>query len=60
MLITRSDQKLEKSTQDVIKGYATQHSWGQWVEEKKTISCAYPTELRLFNKLVTVFNKNGK
>lgn len=39
---------------------ATQHSWGWQVEKKKTISCFYLTELRLFNKLVTVFNKNGK
>ena len=48
-----------KTVQDVIK------EWGvlppsTGVKKKKTISCLYPTERRLFNKLVAVFNKNGE
>ena len=41
-------------------GYTTQHSWEQRVEKKKTSLCLYPTELRLFPKLVMVLSKTVK
>lgn len=56
MLITRGDQRVEKSAQDVSKNWGEIFSPAQQgtVTGRKTITYVHPTELRLFNKLVSV------
>jgi hypothetical protein len=61
-----NDLKVMKSAWDVVKGTATQLGRGIWhntigkqrLVKNKTISCLFPTELSLLNKLDTCRCKN--